>query len=216
MCIRDRDSVSLVSGGNITLNSGATISDSQNNGYIALGATGNFINNAGTSPLNATGTSGRWLVYSASPTNDVFGAMDSANAPVWGQTYATQLPSAVAVTGNRYVFASIPSVSITANSAIKEYGTTTLTAASLLGITSTVSGGSVYTVPTMADVFSALPTAASAGLTATASVAGGPYAITVTPGTAYSGYSVSYATPGSITITPKSLTVTGTTACDRE
>jgi hypothetical protein len=209
------DSVTLLSGGNITLNASSSVSSSQASGYVALAATGSFINNAGASALS-TASDGRWLVYSASPTSagTNFGNLNSANAPVWGQTYATQLPSAVAVTGNRYVFASIPTVTVTANSVSKTYGDV-LSGTSLLGLSSSATGSTVFTLPTLTDVFSVQPTAASAGLVTTATVAGGPYAITLTPGTARSGYSVSYATPGSITVTTKALTVTGTSVAHK-
>jgi hypothetical protein len=73
------DNLSLVSGGNVVLSAGSSITDSKNGGYIALGATANFINNSGSSALSETGTSGRWLVYSASPASDTFGSLNSGN-----------------------------------------------------------------------------------------------------------------------------------------
>ena len=208
------DNVTVQTGSNITLNTGANITNTQTDAYIALAATSNFVNNTtGASAFTTTGSNGRWLVYSAAPGGDTFGTLDSANAPVWNQTYATQLPSAVAVTGNRYIFASIPSVAVTASSVSKTYGDV-LTGNSLLGLSNSFTAG-VFTFPTFTDVFSAMPTATSAGLVTTASVVGGPYAITVTPGTARAGYNVSYAVPGSITVTTKSLSVTGTAVANK-
>ncbi|MBV5299500.1 MAG: hypothetical protein JZU64_15580, partial [Rhodoferax sp.] len=207
------DNVTLLTGSNITLNSGATITGSQNSGYIALAATGNFINNGGASALSTTGASSRWLVYSVAPNNDVFGSLDSANGAVWNASYATMAPSTVTATGNRYLFTGTPSVTVTA-SATKIYGTT-LTASDVLGLSSSSGSSPVYTLPTLADVFSVNPTVTSLGLAATASVSGGPYAITVAPGTSSGSYTITYATPGTITVTPKALSVSGATASNK-
>jgi hypothetical protein len=204
------DSVSLVSGSNITINSGATISDTQASGYLALAATGNFYNLATGTPLTATG---RWLVYSNAPGTDTFGTLDSANAPVWNATYANMAPSAVAVTGNRYLFTGTPSVTVTAGGT-KVYGTA-WTTSDVLGLSSSSGSSSVYTLPTLADVFSVNPVVTSGGLAAAATVAGGPYAITVAPGTSNGSYNITYATPGTITVTRKVLTVTGSTAANK-
>ncbi|NDF45946.1 MAG: hypothetical protein EB125_09750, partial [Betaproteobacteria bacterium] len=149
------DNVSMVTGGNLTLNSGATVATTQASGYIALAATGNFINNTTGTALTAPG---RWLVYSAAPTNNVFGTLNSANAPVWNASFDTMAPSAVAVTGNRYLFTGTPSVTVTAG-ATKVYGTA-LTTADVLGLSSNSGSSSVYTLPTLADVFSVNPTVA--------------------------------------------------------
>ena len=208
------DSTILQTNGNITLNAGASITNSQAAGNMVLAATGNFINNTtGTTALTTTGSTGRWLVYSAAPTNDVFGTLDSANGAVWNASYATMAPSAVTATGNRYLFTGTPSVTVTA-SATKIYGTA-LTSGDVLALSSSAGGSAVYTLPNLSDVFSVNPVATSSGLAATASVGGGPYAITVAPGTSNGSYSVTYGTPGTITVTPKALTVTGTTVANK-
>jgi hypothetical protein len=185
------DNVSMVTGGNLTLASGATVATTQASGYIALAATGNFINNTIGTPLTAPG---RWLVYSSGPSGDTFGTLNSANAPVWNASFATMAPSAVAVTGNRYVFTGTPSVTVTAGGS-KVYGTT-WTTADVLGLSSNSGSSSVYTLPTLSDVFSVNPVVNSAGLAATATVAGGPYSITVAPGTSNGSYTITYAAPG--------------------
>ena len=142
-----------------------------------------------------------------------FGSLNSANGAVWNATYASMPPASVTAIGNRYLFTGTPSVTVTA-SATKIYGTT-LTAADVLGLTSSSGSSPVYTLPTLADVFSVNPTVSSLGLVATASVSGGPYAITVAPGTSTGSYTITYATPGTITVTPKALTVSGTTAANK-
>ena len=101
-----------------------------------------------------------------------------------------------------------------AASATKVYGTT-LTASDVLSLTSSSGSSPVYTLPTLADVFSVNPTVTSLGLAGTATVAGGPYAITVAPGTSTGSYTITYATPGTITVNPKALTITGTTAANK-
>ena len=175
---------------------------------------GNFINNSGASALIASGSNGRWLVYSNPPTNNTFGGLNSANLALWGVTYSSYAPSAVTQAGNRYLFAGTQSLTVTADSVSKTYGNT-LNGTDLLGVSSGLGGVSVYTLPNLSDIFSTVPTVTSGGLAATATVLGGPYAINVAAGTANSGYVVSYATPGSITVQPKSLTVTGTVVASK-
>jgi hypothetical protein len=101
--------VTTANGANITLNSGAVLTSNASGTAITLGAGGNVINNAGSAALSAA--SGRWLVYSAAPASDTFGNLDSGNAAVWN----TANGASVGATGDRYVFAYQPTLTVTSN-----------------------------------------------------------------------------------------------------
>ena len=200
------DSVALVSGGNITINPGASISNSQASGNLVIAALGNFINNAGSSALVTTdaGATDRWVVYSASPASDTFGGLVSGNKAYWGSTYLSA-PPAVIGTGNRYVFGDSPP--ITTTDAQKTYGNTVdlSTNYSLSGAyqTNPATYGNVYLAVTSSDIFATLPTISSTGSVSGASV--GTYAITASGAAANTGYGFSYANTGVLTVDPATI-----------
>ncbi|WP_370624702.1 YDG domain-containing protein [Polynucleobacter sp. 80A-SIGWE] len=200
------DSVALVSGGNITINSGASISDSQASGNLVIAALGNFINNAGSSALVTTdaGATDRWVVYSATPASDTFGGLVSGNKAYWGSTYLSA-PPAVIGAGNRYVFGDSPT--ITTTDAQKTYGNTVdlSTNYSLGGAyqTNPATYGNVYLAVTSSDIFATLPTISSTGSSSGASV--GTYAITASGASANTGYGFSYANTGILTVDPATI-----------
>ena len=82
-------------------------------GLIVLAATGNFINNVGRGAVVDP-----WLIYSASPTGDVFNGLDSGNTAVWNTTFGEP----VTATGNRYIFAFQPTITVTSTNDAKTYG----------------------------------------------------------------------------------------------
>jgi filamentous hemagglutinin family protein len=208
------DSLSVITGGNLTLNAGASLSSSQAGGTLSLAAGGNFINNSGATAVSTTdaGATDRWVVYSAAPATDTFGGLVSGNKAVWGETFTTRPPAAVAA-GNRYVF-SMPGGNITATTtdAVKIYGALADVSANVaysgLAISSAATYGNVFDNYTLAEALSTLPAVNSSGAVATASVAGGPYAITASGGVANSGFTLSYANTGLLTVDKAHLTVT--------
>lgn len=219
--ITTSDPFTLLTAGNITLNAGASITNSQSGATLALAAGGNFINNAGATPLVTTGA-GRYVVYSSAPANDSFGGMVSGNSAVWGQTFATQAPASVAA-GNRFVFASAAGATVTATTTdvSKQYGQVADLSANITYSGAALSGAAAYGGAfldlTLDDVLSALPTVSSSGALANASVGGGAgtggaYAINASGGTARSGFTLNLVSSGLLTVTPAPLTVTGTIA----
>src|SRR5690606_29327238 len=91
------------------------------------GTTSGDINNR--AGANAIATGDRWILYLSSPANNLdsenvprFGALDSSNLPIWGQTIDTLVPGVVPA-GNRYVFANTPILTLsTTLSDSKTYG----------------------------------------------------------------------------------------------
>lgn len=205
------DNVTLLSGGNVTLNSGAVLSTSQSSGQVVVAAGGNFVNNAGSSALSAPG---RWIVYSSNASMATFGTassvLASGNAALFGSTYSSLAPASVA-TGNRYVFGNSPSVTVQTTSGTKTYGSV-IDLSGQLSVSAGSNGNGAYTAFTLADIFSTLPTVTSTGNTATATVSGGPYALTASGGVANTGYTFTLSSPGTLTVTAKALSLTGLTA----
>ncbi|MDB5739927.1 MAG: hypothetical protein JWP16_967, partial [Alphaproteobacteria bacterium] len=141
------------------------------------------------------------------PDSDSFGTIDSANTAVWNAHFG----DTISQSGNRYVFADQPSATVSIGTpATKTYGDSISFNGSYLtatGLNAGVSG--VYLADTAASIFASLPTFTSAGSAATANV--GSYDVTLSGGTAATGYAItlSNVTPGTLTVNQRALTVTG-------
>lgn len=175
---------------------------------VVLSTPGAFLNNGGANIMSA---SDRWVVYSAAPDGDTFGGLDSGNSAVWNSTFASSPPLLMGnLPGNRYVFAYQPTLTFTSQNDSKVYGTD-LTGSTALPFVVTgyqpgIAGAFLGDNPTTA--YSGLPSFTSANFAARAPVAGGPAIITIGQGGLQSdvGYSFSFASTGTLTITPKALT----------
>jgi hypothetical protein len=193
-------SANITTLGDLTIASTGSVSGSA----VTLAATGAFINNRGSDAVTAT--SDRWLIYSANPAGDTFGGLDSGNTAIWN----TAPGAVVSQSGNRYVFAYQPTLTVSSTSAAKVYGTdaTSQIAGNYMisGFAPGVAGA--YLGDTAANVISGMPTVTSIGAAATAAVSGSPYAITVSQGslTAGAGYALSFANTGTLTVTPRPIT----------
>lgn len=182
-----------------------------NGTMVTLAAATSFNNAGGASAINA---SNRWLVYSANPAGDTFGGLNSNNSAIWNSAYGNVDPATLS--GNRYIFTFQPTLTVTTIDASKVYGTdlsgSTASLYSITGLHPGVAGA--FLGDTAASAFSGGPLISSGGLAANADVAGGPYAVTVSPGTMVStaGYAFAFASNGAITVTPR--TINGTVAAN--
>jgi len=202
-------------GGNVTLASGTQLRAALG-GNIAVAAGANFVNNAGGNAL-ATSGGGRWLVYSSAVGADTFGGLASGNLAVWNKTYASYLPGSVAETGNRYLFANQPVLTVTAANATKTYGQVLSLGAPVAGVNYTISGlvnAATYGGVFSQDSTSGAPSLASSGTSASAPVIGSPYTITSSAGSflAPVGYGGVNYVSGSLSVSPAPLTVTASNA----
>ncbi len=204
-------SFTLTAAGNLTISAGSSVTAGQGSN-ITLSATGNFINNSGLGAGTLVLSGGRFLVYSAAPAGDIFGGLNSNNMAIWGTTY----PTAISQTGNRYVFAQQPTITVTAASLAKTYGTDNSAAlaadtVTLSGLQSGVAGA--FLADTAAAIYNGTPVLASAGTAAGAAVSGSPYAITLVNGsfTVNNGYRIAVA-PATITVNRATLTYAATAA----
>lgn len=170
---------------------------------VVLSTPSAFINNAGSGAI----TSSHWVVYSASPSGDTFGGLDSGNTALWNATIATLPP--IAATGKRYVFALKPTLTFSPQSFSKVYGTD-LTGSNSAPFTVTgyrpgVAGA--FLGDTAASAYVGSPLISSSGFATRAAVAGGPYALSIAAGTLQSpsGYSFAFNAAGQVTVTRKEL-----------
>ncbi|MCW3836502.1 YDG domain-containing protein [Sphingomonas canadensis] len=177
---------------------------------VVLSTPAAFINNAGA---NAVTASGRWVIYSANPTGNTFGGLDSGNTAYWNSTLATRAPGTIS--GNRYVFAYQPTATINAIDFNKIYGTDLNAPGAAIpfgatGLHPGVTGA--FLGDTVSTAFTGSPAITSAGFAPRASVAGGPYSQTLTglgTLTSPSGYAIQLgSSAGMVTVTPKALTAT--------
>ena len=200
--------VTITAAGNLTLAAGAQVASTQISGNsLVLSATGNFINNSGSTAASVAGAA-RWLVYSNAPGTDTFDNLNSNNTAIWGNTYVTLPPVSVALTGNRYIFAQTPVITFTSTDASKTYG-------DVANISSnyTVSGyqtGVANAFLGDTSAYSGAPSLTSDGTAATASVLGGPYPINIARGdlTSSSGYGFAFNSAGHLTVNKADLTIT--------
>ena len=192
--------VSLVTSGDLTIASGATV----NGASPVLAAAGAFINGAGSSAVTAT--SGRWLVYSNAPGGDSFGGLNSANTAIWNATYAGLAPGSVSASGNRYLFAYQPVITVTSTDASKSYGTdATGSIAGHYTISGVQAGvANAFLGDTAAAAYSGAAAVTSAGAAPTASPFGSPYAIDVGLGslTSSANYAFAFQSNGRLSIPP--------------
>ncbi len=200
--------ITLISGGGVTLNAASTVTatGSADDAIVISGAS--LTNNAGSGVLVlnpvVANPNARWLVYLPDPAGNIFGGVTSGNTAIWGRSYPTAVPE----TGNRYVFANAGGVTVTTTDASKTYGDIPIDLSANFALSGKPVGaatyGNVYVNSTVSDIFSAGLDIASTGNTATAIVgggggAGGAYFITGT-GTANTGYSLTFANSGLLTI----------------
>ncbi|MDP2229777.1 filamentous hemagglutinin N-terminal domain-containing protein [Methylotenera sp.] len=209
--LRDVNAIVLGNGasnltGNLTVQAGGNVTVANNistsAGDITLAGT-NFINNAGASALTA---GGRWLVYANSHTGNTFGSLSSGNQAIWGTTY----PAAVSQTGNRYVFANSPSLTVTSNNQSKTYGQNgapvVANSFTATGFVNAATFGNVFSQDMQANTVTG--SAVSAGSAITANV--GSYLIDVTPVTATTGYSLSKINSGNLAVNQAVISLSGT------
>ncbi len=200
--VNGRNGLSFTSGGNFTIASGAGAGSGAGN--VTIAASGAFVNNEGSDAVSAAG---HWLIYSVNPSEDSFDNLDSNSTAVWD----TAAGASVSATGDRYVFAYQPNLTVTTMNVSKEYGANGASAvAAAYTITGAQSGvNGAFLGDTASAIYSGAPAVTSSGSAATASVAGGPYAVIASAGSlaASDGYTIAYDNAGELTVTARPITI---------
>ena len=196
--------LTALANGNLTIGAAGVISGKT----IALSATGAFTNNRGSDAVSA---SDRWLVYSSGPNapGENFGNLNSNNTAIWGNTFVTLPPASVTLPGNRYIFATPATLTVTSLNDSKTYGSTAdLSLYTVTGFQAGVPNAFLGDPTTV----SGTPGFFSVGTPATANV--GNYAIIVSQGTlsATNGYTFAFNSTGLLTVNPQELTITTNSA----
>ena len=195
-----RDIIVRASGGDLSIRSGTSFTGRN----VVLSASNAFVNDGGANIMNA---SGHWLVYSAAPAGDTFGGLDSGNTAIWNGTLGTRDPSTIS--GNRYVFSFQPTLTFSSQDFSKVYGTDLTGSTGLpfavTGYQPGVTGA--FLGDTAATAYSGLPSFTSPGFAQRATVAGGPYLVTIGQGGLQSdaGYMFAFSSLGMLMVTPKSI-----------
>ena len=192
--------------GNLTIASGSQVSGAN----PALSATGAFINDSAGAAVVAT--SGRWLIYSATPSGDTFNGLNSQNTALWNTIFAQSPPASIGASGNRYAFAYQPTLTFTSTNTSKPYGVdVTGSIASSYVVSGYQSGVTdAFLGDGAANAFNGAPTVTSSGASASATVTGGPYVINISQGsvTSPANYALSFQSTGLLTVNPAPLTIT--------
>jgi filamentous hemagglutinin family protein len=172
-------------GGNLTLNSGGTVTGS---GGVTLRTGRNFVNNAGASSVRA-GTGTRWLVYSTNPTLDTAGGLIPAFVQYNAPYGTTPTPTA----GSGFLYSLAPTLTVTglSGSVNKTYDGTTV--ADLTGTNLTASGLVNGDKIASASGSYSSPDAGS-GLSVTSPTSASALTIQTSAGTPVYGYGLSGAT----------------------
>ena len=191
--------LTALANGNLTIGAAGSISGKT----IALSASGAFTNNRGSDAVSA---SDRWLVYSSAPNapGQNFGNLNSNNTAIWGNTFVTLPPASVTLPGNRYIFATPATLTVTSLNDSKTYGSTANL--SLYTVTGFQAGVPNAFLGDPTNV-SGTPGFFSVGTPATTDV--GNYAIIVSQGTlsATNGYTFAFNSTGLLTVNPQALTI---------
>ncbi|MDP1664793.1 MAG: hypothetical protein Q8L79_06645, partial [Methylobacter sp.] len=198
--IRAGDDMTLVASGNIVQNGALSVGLNEN--LILATTSGNYINTVGSGALNVSGT-GRWLVYSNSPTSNTLGGL-TPSFKHYGCQYATGCTGySIPTTGNGLLYSITPVLHVAPWTASSTYGSPI----SLAGLGYTLTGYIDGDTVTSADIAGT----AIFSTDATASSSTGSYNIIYNAGLGNNmGYFISDDT-GNVaeyTIMPKSTIVT--------
>ncbi|RLK51974.1 filamentous hemagglutinin family protein [Stenotrophomonas rhizophila] len=174
---------------------------------IDLATAGRFVNDVGSTALDVSGGNGQWRIFLDSPMlNHQFNGLDSGNTALWN-TPAFATPTA---SGNRYLFAYQPLLTVTGANLSKIYGDTVdLSQAYIVsGAMQGVAGA--YEADRIGGVLGGAPLITSAGSTAMANVSTTPYALWVGKGSldsSQAGYALRFI-DGTLQVDPRALTIT--------
>lgn len=175
-------------------------------GNVDLATAGVFDNRAGSNAISVA-ANGRWQVNLLSPSQGhIYGALDSGNTALWN----TPAFTAPTNSGNRYVFAWQPTLTIRANNLRKIYGDDLdlKNAFTIEGAMTAVSGA--YLADSERNLLTGAPLLSSAGSAAMALVSAAPYSINIAAGSldaGSSGYALAFV-QGTLQVDPRSLTIT--------
>jgi len=199
--------ITILMGPQLTISTGGQVATQATGNSVVLSAH-RFINSVGASAVQVPVNS-RWLVYSNNPADDVFGGLNSGNTALWGRTIQSAPAASITQTGNRYVFAVQPVLTVSSSDSTKTYGQGSGPLPYSVSGWVTETHGGAFLADTPATAYSGVPIVESPGAVPTAPVAP-PYPINISQGTLSSpaGYRFIFDPTAKLTVAPKSITVT--------
>lgn len=176
--------VSLRTDTGVTLAAGTSVTGTARTDAIVVEAGPSFNNAAGTGVFRTTNASGSWLLYMDRFNSLTGSEPTSGTFDLYNRTYATAPPETLrSFIGNRIIYGEQPDLTVATVSRTKTYGED-LTGAlqvSFMGFRPGDSEATAFDTPLVIS---------SPGAPGSASVADGPYAISVTPQLSSQGYNV--------------------------
>ena len=195
--------VALVSAERVRLAAGATVTATGSGDALVISAGRRFENGAGAGALATAAPDARWLVY-VDRFDGVTGALPGPRGfDLYGRTLATAAPADLGFDGNRLIYAERPTLTLTAASLRKTYGTAATPGFSTDGLRS---GDS------LATAFAIAPEVTSTG--AGAGSAAGAHTTRVIAAASRQGYAVEVV-DGRLTVDQAALTVRAADASRR-
>ena len=190
--------ITFMSGGNITL--AGQLTDSYSGTAVVIDTLSDFINTAGSTALNLTGTTPRWLIYSTSVNDDMMGGL-SPDHTVNSQTYVSDPPGSVGFSGNVWIYSSGGIITLTADDKSMVYGASVPTLTySFACSTLCTQGAAITGTPSLSTAVTSATNVGSYAI----SIAAGSVALTGP----YAGYTLDYV-PGTLSVNAAPLTITG-------
>ncbi|HEV3485196.1 MAG TPA: thrombospondin type 3 repeat-containing protein, partial [Vicinamibacterales bacterium] len=166
---------------------------------VALSTGSLFQNARGADAISAVD---HWVVYAPSPAGHMYGGLDSGTTALWNGDIVTLPPSAVS--GDRYVFRSAPTLTFSSKNLEKYYrqDATNRLDFTVDGFEAGVPG--TFLGDSAATAYTGAPVLTSDGAGAAATVEGGPYPIDIAQGTLVSiaGYAFRFESTGLLTVIP--------------
>ena len=185
----------------VTLAASALVTGTARTNAIVVDAGPRFENAAGTDVFRTPDPAARWLLYMDTFASLIGSEFASGTFDLYNRTYASAPPDDLrSFAGNRIVYGEQPDLTISALSRTKSYGDD-LTGALQVDFSGLWPGDSEATAFDIPVVITSI------GAPGSASVSGGPYAITVVPQLSSQGYNV-VTRDGVLTVLPIPLTIT--------
>jgi hypothetical protein len=199
------DSLRLLTGADLQL-AGTITANPASSGPMTADAVVLAANSIDVAPsVGISVSDGRWLAYIAGPlASSNFGTLASGERALWNRTYAGSPPGTVTETGNRYLFAFQPTITIDATSQSKVYDGTAISSGGFTA--SPVIDASSY-----GNVWLQDPDPVISVKVASPGKNVGSYAIVEDSVTVPDGYAYVF-NNGVATITPRALSVSATAA----
>ena len=166
-------SLEILTSGNLTLSSGAVVANTGASDLVLASRGGSFINQAGASAVNASG-SGRYLIYSDAPATTTKGGLTGAS--LYNRTFDLNAPASITQTGDRFIYSLSPTLTFKADNQTRAVGQAN--PALTYSVSGLLSGDTLVSAVTGTPTLSTLADGSSGVGTVPINIANGTLALT--------------------------------------